>query len=298
MAHAHGRGVVHRDLKPANVMVGPGGQVVVMDWGVAAVRGSSPGSEQGGYWVFGTPAYMPPEQARGRADADPRTDVFGLGGLLCEILTGQPPYVGPDAAAVTRLAAAGDQSELTARLANSGADRALVALTRACLAPDPADRPADAGQVARLVGDHRTAREGRDRHRGRPAGDGGPYRRVAGLLTAAAALAAATLIGATARDLQAPGRTGPARRRPARRLHQQTARRPAPHANPPPLPGDPGPAVLAGRVPVLRGGRRPDRDRGARVVWSGDGHPARHRLDERHRRSGRRDLGLGPVGER
>jgi hypothetical protein len=141
---------------------------------------------------------MPPEQARGLPDADPRTDVFGLGGLLCEILTGEPPYVGPDAATVTRLAAAGDQSELTRRLANSGADRALVALARACLSPDPADRPADAGQVAGLLSDHRTALAGRDRHRGRPG-------RVAGLLTAAAALGAATLIGATARELQARG---------------------------------------------------------------------------------------------
>src|SRR5690349_7008476 len=93
VAHAHRKGVVHRDLKPANVMLGPAGQVVVMDWGVAAVgeRTSRPGD---GCWVFGTPAYMPPEQARGLAGADPRADVFGLGGILCEILTGEPPYVG------------------------------------------------------------------------------------------------------------------------------------------------------------------------------------------------------------
>lgn len=204
-AYAHERGVVHRDLKPANVMLGPHGQVVVMDWGVAAVRETESkwGDDAGGYWVFGTPAYMPPEQARGSARADPRADVFGLGGILCEILTGEPPYVGDDAAAVTRRAAAADQVDLLARLAIAGADSRLIALAQSCLSPDPAERPADAGEVTRLVGEYLAARECRDRHR-RP--DDGPGRlRVAGLLTAAVALAAAALAGATARDLHARG---------------------------------------------------------------------------------------------
>jgi serine/threonine protein kinase len=201
VAHAHEKGIVHRDLKPANVMIGPVGQVVVMDWGVAGIRGAAhPSAESGdGYWVFGTPAYMPPEQARGLAGADPRTDVFGLGGILCEILTGEPPYVGDDATSVTRRAAAGDQEELALRLAGSDVDRFLVSVARSCLSPDPADRPADASEVARLINNFRTARECRDR----PAA--GRYARVAGLLTAAVALAAATLIGVTARDFQARG---------------------------------------------------------------------------------------------
>jgi serine/threonine protein kinase len=201
VAHAHDKGIVHRDLKPANVMIGPVGQVIVMDWGVAAIRGAAhqTGESGGGYWVFGTPAYMPPEQARGLAGADPRTDVFGLGGILCEILTGEPPYVGDDATSVTRRAAAGDQEELARRFACSDVDRFLVSVARSCLSPDPADRPADAGEVARLLNNFRTARECRDRP------TGGRYGRVAGLLTAAVALAAATLIGATAREIQARG---------------------------------------------------------------------------------------------
>jgi serine/threonine protein kinase len=146
---------------------------------------------------------MPPEQARGLAGADPRTDVFGLGGILCEILTGEPPYVGDGAAAVTRQAAAGDQTELSRRLAICNADRFLISLTRTCLSPDPADRPANAGEVARLLNDFRTACERPIPHREPTAG--GRYGRAAGLLTAAAALAAATLIGATARELQARG---------------------------------------------------------------------------------------------
>ena len=210
VAYAHGRGVVHRDLKPANVMLGPHAQVLVMDWGVAAVReaDSRGGADAHGYWVFGTPAYMPPEQARGHADADPRADVFGLGGILCEVLTGEPPYGGDNAAEATRQAAAGEQGELRRRLANCGADARLIALARACLSPEPADRPADAGTVARLLGEYlsdRECAERPDREHGRL--------RVAGVLTAAAALTAAALVGATARDLHA--RSGSPPERPA-----------------------------------------------------------------------------------
>ena len=111
-----------------------------MDWGVAAatVPQLAPYSRiSPEYWVFGTPAYMPPEQACGHAESpDRRSDVFGLGGILCEILTGQPPYVGVDATAVTRMAANADQKEMARRLANSRADPVLIELTRRCLCPD------------------------------------------------------------------------------------------------------------------------------------------------------------------
>lgn len=207
VAYAHDRGVVHRDLKPANIMLGQFGQVVVMDWGVAAVRadGDATDGEEDGYWVFGTPAYMPPEQARGRPDTDPRGDVFGLGGILCEILTGAPPYVGPDAATVTRKAAAGDQAELVRRLADSGVDPDLAALVRACLSPNPADRPADAGEVVRRLTDRLAALAGRHDRRERPTDEVSWFRRAAGLLIAAASVGASALVGATARELQARG---------------------------------------------------------------------------------------------
>src|SRR4029077_20576581 len=104
-AYAHARGVAHRDLKPANVMGGAFGEVQVMDWGFAKVlagddgpvesvrNGSLPTTASQSGTLMGTPAYMPPEQARGEVSLlDARADVFALGAILCEILTGRPPY--------------------------------------------------------------------------------------------------------------------------------------------------------------------------------------------------------------
>src|SRR5438132_1593654 len=90
---------------------------------------------------------MAPEQARGEA-TDARSDVFALGGMLCALLTGRPPYGGKSAPEVIRRAAAADLAEANARLGGCGADAELVALCRRCLSPDPADRPADAQAVA------------------------------------------------------------------------------------------------------------------------------------------------------
>ena len=112
VAYAHSRGVVHRDLKPANVMIGEFGETVVLDWGLAKVRGKEDirGRELekevkllqdagAGHTVdgsaIGTPAYMSPEQADGAiAEIDERSDVWSLGAVLFELLAGRPPYEG------------------------------------------------------------------------------------------------------------------------------------------------------------------------------------------------------------
>jgi serine/threonine-protein kinase len=181
LAYAHAKGVIHRDLKPANIMVGAFGEVQVMDWGLAKLlqeggmadeeraasggcqlpgveptvirtgRGGTAGSgidtEAG--TLLGTPAYMPPEQANGDvALLDRRADVFGLGAILCEILTGRPPYLGRSQEEVRRKAANGDLADALARLGSCGADAELIVLTKACLSPEAIDRPRDALAVA------------------------------------------------------------------------------------------------------------------------------------------------------
>jgi hypothetical protein len=175
MAYAHARGVIHRDLKPHNVMVGAFGEVQVMDWGLGKLlpdgkespepaaepdaatlaadtqrRVTFDGETQVGS-VLGTYAYMPPEQTRGEVDQlDRRSDVFGLGAILCEVLTGAPPYVGsPDE--VRARAERGEIEPARERLRRCGADPLLVTLAEACLNRDPGDRPADASVVAKAI---------------------------------------------------------------------------------------------------------------------------------------------------
>ncbi len=101
VAYAHSRGIVHRDLKPANIMLGKYGETLVVDWGLAKETGRQGDKETGRQGdketgtgrALGTPAYMSPEQAVGRANAfGPAGDIFGLGATLYAVLTGRAPY--------------------------------------------------------------------------------------------------------------------------------------------------------------------------------------------------------------
>lgn len=106
VAFAHARGVLHLDLKPDNVMVGEFGEVVLMDWGIArGVDGAAPFADLDSTpstGVMGTPAYMAPEQAAG-LPVSARTDVYGLGAVLYELLTDHPPYSGDTASVLAEV---------------------------------------------------------------------------------------------------------------------------------------------------------------------------------------------------
>jgi serine/threonine-protein kinase len=162
VAFAHAHGVIHRDLKPLNVMVGRFGVVNVMDWGVACRKGASEcpvaACQPTGPHpclpedVIGTPAYMSPEQARGdNCRVDERADVFGLGGILCAILTGRPPYTGSQTRKVHSRAARADLAEAFARLDAAPAARELVRLAKWCLSAHRDSRPRDAGEVSEAL---------------------------------------------------------------------------------------------------------------------------------------------------
>jgi hypothetical protein len=163
LGFAHERGIVHRDIKPDNVIVGRYGEAVVLDWGIAKVRGisqtgepstgaigaSSTGSSsqtrQGA--VMGTPAYMAPEQAAGEVDRiDARTDVFALGGLLYHLLTGHAPFAGPDVKTVLERAAKAQAEPLavTAKAAPQG----IRAICEKAMARSQDDRYQTAGDFA------------------------------------------------------------------------------------------------------------------------------------------------------
>ncbi len=131
LAHAHAQGVVHRDLKPGNVFLCEDGQVKLLDFGLAHVFGK--GGERGG-----TPAYMAPEQAKGEA-GDERSDVFGLGVMLFELLTGKLPF------------ADGEKGipEGGKAPAIEGAPAALEKLVGRMLAGDPGKRPATGEEAYR-----------------------------------------------------------------------------------------------------------------------------------------------------
>ncbi len=156
VSFAHSRGVVHCDLKPSNIMVGTHGQVYVMDWGVAlsspggpaagdmhtgTARSSSAGRSAVSGKAIGTPAYMSPEQAKGRThQIDERTDVFGLGGMLYHLLTYRPPYQGRGVRRLLQLAQAGNVVPPQKLVSPRPLSPRLCEIAMKALAPDPDDR--------------------------------------------------------------------------------------------------------------------------------------------------------------
>lgn len=163
LAYAHSRGVIHRDLKPDNVVLGDFGEVIVLDWGLAKrvdrpddaypslVIGEEARAEATRMGQFlGTPAYMAPEQAEGRLDLiDARTDIYGLGAILYEILAGGPPHQGQTIHELLFRIATGETPRT--RVANPSVPAALDAICAKSMAKQRADRYAKAIELAEDV---------------------------------------------------------------------------------------------------------------------------------------------------
>jgi serine/threonine-protein kinase len=157
ISYAHDRGVIHRDLKPDNVMVGGFGQVYVMDWGLARLSKARPRSgaaaQMEAHGPVGTPPYMSPEQARGNPEEmDERTDVFGLGAMLYQIVSGQVPYGRTnDVQEILARAKAGQTVSIDDAMGRRPLAKRIRAIVTRAIAADPAQRYPSVAELAEDV---------------------------------------------------------------------------------------------------------------------------------------------------
>ena len=167
VAYAHSRGVIHRDIKPDNIMIGEFGETILLDWGLAKVKGQS--DERANEMAqgisslrtsslqqtmsgkpLGTPAYMAPEQARGLiTEIDERSDIYALGAVLYEILTGDPPFEGQNAADILAKVITDEPLPITALEPDAPPD--LCAVVAKTLAKKKEDRYSSAREVAHEI---------------------------------------------------------------------------------------------------------------------------------------------------
>jgi serine/threonine-protein kinase len=144
LAYAHDRGIIHRDLKPANVLLDEQRNVWLADFGLARSVFNDSLLDPAQQVPTGTPAYMSPDVARGKAE-DTRCDIYAFGALLYELLTGSPPYDGPSGGAIVRQILAGPPEPILKR--NSAAPAGLVAIANGCMARELRDRYASMRDV-------------------------------------------------------------------------------------------------------------------------------------------------------
>ncbi|BBY27021.1 Stk1 family PASTA domain-containing Ser/Thr kinase [Mycolicibacterium sediminis] len=141
---SHRRGIVHRDVKPANILIGDDGAVKVVDFGISRVLADGAGSDTQTGAVMGTAHYLSPEQARG-GNVDARSDVYSIGCVLHEMVTGEPPFVGDSPVAIAYQHVREDPPAPSSRNAELTPEFDAVVLK--AMAKDPADRYQTAAQM-------------------------------------------------------------------------------------------------------------------------------------------------------
>jgi serine/threonine-protein kinase len=157
VAYAHHRGVIHRDLKPENIMVASFGQVYLMDWGLARLTKTRPASgsraQMEAFGAVGTPEYMAPEQARGNPkEMDEQSDIFGLGALLYEIISGKTPYGDlHDPEEIMERARQGQVTSIDSACFGLGVSKRIRAVVQKATAPKPEDRYASVIELRQEV---------------------------------------------------------------------------------------------------------------------------------------------------
>ena len=204
LAHAHAAGLVHRDVKPHNLLLRSDGTLKVADFGIARAAEATALTQVG--TVLGTAAYLAPEQAAGE-EVTAAADVYSLGAVLYELLTGRPPYEPASLADLADRPEIRPVSELAPDVPRHVEDAVMRSLAR-----NPAYRPASAGELARELGDQPTAAT-----RAAPALPARRSRRRWWLAVPAAAAIGAVVAGvvlATSDDSKPPPRPAPAAVRP------------------------------------------------------------------------------------
>jgi serine/threonine-protein kinase len=148
VAYAHGRGVLHRDLKPGNILLDDHGEPLVSDFGLVKWLDASKDLTKS-LTTFGTAGYIAPEQAEGAAtDLTPSADIYSLGAILFDLLTGRPPFLGSNALSVIRQASETPAPKLRSLSRDGGIDRDLETICARCLERDPRARYQSAGDLA------------------------------------------------------------------------------------------------------------------------------------------------------
>ncbi len=150
VGYAHERGTLHRDLKPSNILVDDAGQPHITDFGLASSLVSEHRHTVTGS-VIGTPAYMSPEQAGGHTkELTPASDVYSLGAILYELLTGRPPFQG--AGVIETIQMARETAPVSPRVLNAKIDRDIETVVLKCLEKDPGRRYSTAADLAADLG--------------------------------------------------------------------------------------------------------------------------------------------------